>query len=162
MQEEETYAVYWIFSMVGSGLLGVLIIFIISIHSIYNLYNSKIHTPFTRRLYIAFFLFYWITCIGYAFFRINLIIPMGYIINCKYGVYLTTNSLFVSRILLFSLFCIKIHFAFHQSALGYSRKFLLILWSSFIVIASTLNALYMYVTWNYVVFIVLSTVKRHI
>ena len=139
--------------MIGSGLLGIPIIFAIAIHSIYNLYKSKINTPCTRILYITFFLFYWITCIGYALFRINLIIPMGSIVNCKYGVYLTTNSLFVAKIILFTIFLLKIDFAFHSSALGYSRIFLSIIWSVYTIGICILNAMFMYVTWDLIVFV---------
>eukprot|EP01084_Bolivina_argentea_P075734 137253_1 len=146
------YSPYWLFAMVVTGFIGVLLISCMAGHSLYHLYRNQIGNKPARLLYITYFISYLITCIGYALFRTDLILPMGTIINCRLGVYLTTNAVFLSKLLLFIIFLYKIDLVFSNSSLQYSRMFLSIIMITYVVSICSLDFAYMFVAWDIIQF----------
>eukprot|EP01083_Nonionella_stella_P076161 207402_1 len=144
---DDTFSAPWLFTMIISGIIGIIFIAVTGIQSIYHFYHDNTNVGLGRILYIIFFITNWLTCIGYAFFRIDIILPMGSIINCKLGFYLTTNGVFLSKLALFTIFVYRIDLAFHSSALGYPRPVLVCTMISYIVGIIVLNIMFMIVTW---------------
>eukprot|EP01083_Nonionella_stella_P314746 1135159_1 len=144
---DDTFSAPWLIIMVVSGMLGIIFIAVAGIQSVYHFYHDNTNEGIGRILYIIFFLSYWLTCIGYAIFRIDIMLPMGSLINCKIGFYLTTNGVFLSKLALFTIFVYRIDLAFHSSALGYPRPFLFCTMMSYIIGIIVLNVLFIIVTW---------------
>eukprot|EP01084_Bolivina_argentea_P148365 259407_1 len=111
----------WLYIVVITGVLSAIGILIITIHSTKHQKNQAIGTKFSRTFYIVFYVLGFTTCIGFAFLRTNLLLPMGTVISCKIGYYLTINGVYFSKLLLFVIFLYRIDLAFHQSALAYHR-----------------------------------------
>ena len=140
--------------MIICGMLGMVRIFLMTAHSMKHFLRNKIIRVFQKVLYIIYFLIAFLCCCSYALLRTDLILPMGTEdgIDCKLGLYITTNTVFLSKVLLFSIFVYRIDSAFHASALGYPRSFLLCLLISYYLICFTLNAAHIYTSWPLVIF----------
>eukprot|EP01084_Bolivina_argentea_P256803 432520_1 len=147
VENNNTVSEPWILTMIVVAMIGAAIISIIGIHAIYNIYHRNINKGVSRYLYVSGFISFWLVCIGYAFFRTDLILPMGSIINCKIGFYLTTNGYFISKVLLLSIFLTRIDSVFGTSALGYSKSFLIITFIIIVLIVLILNILFVYDSW---------------
>eukprot|EP01083_Nonionella_stella_P026340 72443_1 len=132
----------WIYLASIIGICGAIIIACIGAHTIYHEQRSKIGLKLSRVLSVLFFTSCWITCIAFAFFRSNLILPMGTSIDCHFGFLLSINGVFVSKVLLFIIFLYRIHFAFSRSALRYSVPFLITVSATYMIIISVLNGLF--------------------
>eukprot|EP01084_Bolivina_argentea_P131974 232899_1 len=103
-----------------SGTIGLTVIAIIGIHCVYNEQQDKIGSKFSRGLSIIFFTTSFLSCLSFALFRTNLILPMGESINCHFGYYFSIQGVYLSKILLFGIFLYRIHLVFHSSTMRYS------------------------------------------
>eukprot|EP01084_Bolivina_argentea_P199239 340966_1 len=137
----------WLYLVVAIGIISTIIVTIITIHSTINQRKEAIGNIWSRILYILFYLSGCITCMGFAFLRTNLILPMGTTISCHIGYYLTINGVYVSKLLLFIIFLYRIDLAFHQSALAYHRGFLACVMTTYMIVISVLNGFYCVICW---------------
>ena len=142
--EEHLFTNIWLYTMMGSGLIGIVLTGIMSIHSIYNLYHSKLTDKFSRIIYCVFFLSYFQACIAYAFFRTDMLLPMGTSIPCTFGFLYGTQCVFLGKLTLFIIFILRIDLAFHSSALGYPRPFLAAVMGMYCIIICAQDAAFIY------------------
>ena len=143
-------AVEFAYLSVASGAIAAVVIAIIGTHSIYHEQQNKFGSKLSRALSIMFFSASFMSSIGYAFFRSNFILPMGENISCLFGYYWTTNAIFMSKTLLFSIFLYRVHLVFGKSGLAYSPFFLKCILLSYIILISTGNVLFTIASYSYV------------
>eukprot|EP01083_Nonionella_stella_P028049 77249_1 len=146
----------WIYLAFITGLGGSIIILVIGSHTIYHEQRTKIGMKHSRFISILFFTISWITCIGFGFFRSNLILPMGSSIPCLFGYYLGISGVFLCKIFLFVIFLYRIHLAFGETSYGYSVPFLITVSFSYFFVISLLYGLYVLNSWSAVGFRTLS------
>eukprot|EP01083_Nonionella_stella_P026337 72436_1 len=140
----------WIYLAFVIGIGSAVIITFIGSHTIYHEQRDKIGSRSSRFVSILFFTAGWITCIAFACFRSDLILPMGTSIPCRFGFFLCTNGLYICKLLLLIIFLYRIHLAFGASALAYSTTFLISVSIVWAVIMTALNVSFMVVSWNVV------------
>eukprot|EP01083_Nonionella_stella_P106987 309327_1 len=142
----------WIYLASILGISGAVVITVIGSHTIYHEQHDQIGLKLSRLLSMLFFTASWITCISFAFFRSDIILPMDKSISCSFGFFLSTNGVYLCKISLFNIFLYRIHLAFGASTLAYSTKFLIAIAIIIAVIMSVLNILFMITSWQLVHF----------
>lgn len=111
-----------IYTMIVSGILGCILISCLAIHTLYHIYTKKLGTHFSTICYVLFFSTCLLSNMGFALFRSNILLPMGTSIDCKIGYYFSVFGWILTRVLIVTIFLLKIDLAFYDSALGFSRK----------------------------------------
>merc|ERR1719410_2619764 len=103
-----------VFVVVIFGLISATLLGMFGITAIFQELRNGATSKASRCLSILLLTSSWLTCIGNALFRTNLLLPLGDTINCHYGYYLSSQSIFVSKMLLFCIFLHRIQHVFHS------------------------------------------------
>eukprot|EP01084_Bolivina_argentea_P050402 92673_1 len=129
----------FVYMTVISGTIGLTVIAIIGIHSVYHEQQDRIGSKFSRGLSIVFFTITFLSCLAFALFRTNLILPMGESIGCHFAYNFSIQGVYFSKILLFVIFLYRIHLVFYKSTMRYSPLFLISNLLIYFIVASAGN-----------------------
>eukprot|EP01084_Bolivina_argentea_P076685 139010_1 len=120
-----------VYCMIFIGIIGMILIPTLAGHTFYNFRKRLSNQRVSLLLYGIYFSVNWMICIGYAFFKSDIIFPMGNSIDCKIGQYFISYFQLFSLISLIAVFIRRIHASFNESALAYNRGFLLFILISY-------------------------------
>eukprot|EP01083_Nonionella_stella_P011966 33956_1 len=140
----------WIYMSSTCGILGTFIITVLGIHVLYHEIRNAIGTNTSRILSIVYYSSSIMVCVAYGFFRTNVIFPIGISVDCCFGYFLTSASIFTCKLSLYTIFLYRIHMIFGSSPLKYPPKLLIGCWLSYFILETVVASLHGVMAWDLV------------